>query len=210
MSAATTNLDFEKRRRVLKLFPMQLLPTWDLFIIVFFAIIIAYSFIVGRNSTLKIVIASYLAILTADGFGNMIDRFFLSPAALVETPTSFGPESLIIFKILIFLLLIWLVTVRCSLFLAMDRERSAILNILTTGTFGFLSAGLIISTILVYISGGVFVGEATSAIGVDITADSTLAKLMTENYNIWFALPAVAFVVMSFVGGEKDEVEVIE
>ena len=103
MSAATTNLDFEKRRRVLKLFPMQLLPTWDLFIIVFFAIIIAYSFIVGRNSTLKIVIASYLAILTADGFGNMIDRFFLSPAALVETPTSFGPESLIIFKILILL-----------------------------------------------------------------------------------------------------------
>jgi hypothetical protein len=33
---------------------------------------------------------------------------------------------------------------------------------------------------------------------------------MTENYNIWFALPAVAFLIMSFVGGEKDEVEVIE
>jgi len=189
---------------------MQILPTWDLFIIVFFAIILAYSFIVGRNSTLKIIIASYIAILTADGFGNMLDRFLLSPARLVDTPTAFGPESLVIFKILAFVLVILLITVRGSFFVAMDRERSLILNLVTTGAFGFLSAGLIIATILVYISGGAFVGNATSAVGLDITADSILAKLMTENYNIWFSLPAVAFVVMSFVGGEKDEVEVIE
>ncbi|MFH1546198.1 MAG: hypothetical protein ABIE14_02385 [Patescibacteria group bacterium] len=189
---------------------MQILPTWDLFIIVFFAIILAYSFIVGRNSTLKIIIATYIAILTADGFGNILDRFILSDARLLETPTALGPESLVIFKILFFVLVILLITVRGSFFVAMDRERSLILNLATTGAFGFLSAGLIISTILVYISGGVFVGNATSAIGVDITADSLLAKMMTENYNIWFSLPAIAFLVMSFVGGEKDEVEIVE
>ena len=189
---------------------MQILPTWDLFIIVFFAIILAYSFIVGRNSTLKIIIATYIAILTADGFGNILDRFILSDARLLETPTAFGPGSLVIFKILFFVLVILLVTVRGSFFVAMDREKSFIINLATTGTFGFLSAGLIISTILVYISGGVFVGNATSAIGVDITTDSLLAKTMTENYNIWFSLPAIAFLIMSFVGGEKDEVEVIE
>jgi hypothetical protein len=189
---------------------MQILPTWDLFIIVFFAIILAYSFIVGRNSTLKIIIATYIAILTADGFGNIIDRFFLAPGSVVETPAALGPESLVIFKILAFVLVILLITVRGSFFVAMDRERSLVLNIATTGAFGFLSAGLIISTILVYISGGAFVGEAASTVGVDITADSLLAKLMTQNYNIWFSLPAVAFVVMSFVGGEKDEVEVVE
>jgi len=189
---------------------MQVLPTWDLFILVFFAIIIAYSFIIGRNSTLKIVIATYLAILTADGFGNLLDQYFLTPASIADPTSIFGPESLIIFKILIFVLVILLVTVRGSFFVAMDRERSIIINLVTTGAFGFLSAGLIISTILVYISGGVFVGNAIAAAGVDITADSLLAGLMTENYDIWFALPAVAFVVMSFVGGEKDEVEVIE
>ena len=193
-----------------KFSPMQILPTWDLFIIVFFAIVVAYSFIVGRNSTLKIIIATYIATLTADGFGNIIDRFVLSDPRFLESATAFGPGSLVIFKILLFVLVILLVTVRGSFFVAMDRERSAILNLATTGAFGFLSAGLIISTILVYISGGVFVGNVTTAIGVDITVDSTLAKLMTENYNIWFALPAIAFVVMSFVGGEKDEVEVVE
>ena len=189
---------------------MQVLPTWDLFILVFFAIIIAYSFIIGRNSTLKIIIATYLAILTADGFGNIVDRYFLTPTRLADTATTFGPESLIILKILVFVLVILLVTVRGSFFVAMDRERSLIINLATTGAFGFLSAGLIISTILVYISGGVFVGSTTASIGVDITNDSLLAGLMTDNYNIWFSLPAIAFVVMSFVGGEKDEVEVIE
>jgi hypothetical protein len=189
---------------------MQILPTWDLFIIVFFAIILAYSFIVGRNATLKIIIASYIAILTADSFGNLFDHFLLSEAKLVDLGVSFGSESLIILKILTFVLVILLVTVRGSFFVAMDREKSLLLNIVTTGAFGFLSAGLIISTILVYISGGVFVGDITSAVGVDITTDSLLAVMMTANYDAWFSLPAVAFVVMSFVGGEKDEVEIVE
>lgn len=188
---------------------MQILPTWDLFIIVFFAIVVAYSFIVGRNSTLKIIIATYIAILTADGFGNILDRFVLSDPRFAEN-AALGPGALVIFKILLFVLVILLVTVRGSFFVAMDRERSVVLSLATNAAFGFLSAGLIVSTILVYISGGVFVGNATATVGVDITTDSTLAKLMTENYNIWFALPAVAFVVMSFVGGEKDEVEVVE
>lgn len=189
---------------------MQILPTWDLFIIVFFAIVVAYSFIVGRNSTLKIIIATYIATLTADGFGNLLDTFVLSDPNFVLNVGNFGPSVLVVSKILLFVLVILLITVRGSFFVAMDYERSVILNLTTTGAFGFLSAGLIVSTILVYISGGVFVGSSTTTFGVDITTGSTLAKLMTENYNIWFSLPAVAFVIMSFVGGDKDEVEVIE
>ena len=186
------------------------LVAWDFFIIIFFTTILIYSFILGRSSILKMIIATYVAALTADGFGNILDRFVLSDARLIETPASLGSESLVIFKILIFVLVILLVTVRGSFFVAMDREKSFIINLATTGAFGFLSAGLIISTILVYISGGVFVGNATSAVGVDITTDSLLAKMMTENYNIWFSLPAIAFLVISFVGGEKDEVEIVE
>ena len=189
---------------------MQILPTWDLFIVVFFAIILAYSFIVGRNSTLKIIIASYIAILTADGFGNLINQFIFSNPRMLETSAALGPESLVILKILAFVFVILIITVRGSFFVAMDQEKSLIVNIATTGAFGFLSAGLIISTILVYISGGVFVGETINTIGVDITANSLLAKIMTENYNIWFSLPAIAFVIMSFMGGEKNEVEIIE
>ncbi|MFH1546777.1 MAG: hypothetical protein ABIE14_05370 [Patescibacteria group bacterium] len=187
----------------------QALSHWDLSIIIFFAIILAYSFIVGRNSTLKIIIATYIAILTADGFGNILDHFILSDARLLETPTAFGLESLVIFKILFFVLVVLLVTVRGSFFVAMDRERSSILNLATTGTFGFLAAGLITATIITYISGGGLLSSATE-FDLDITSNSLLGKMIVENYNIWFSLPAIAFLVMSFVGGEKEEMEIVE
>ena len=50
---------------------MEINLSWDLFVIVFFAVIIAYSFIIGRNQTLKVIIASYIAILASDGIGNL-------------------------------------------------------------------------------------------------------------------------------------------
>lgn len=176
----------------------ETLVAWDFFIIIFFTTILGCSFVLGRNSILKMIIATYIAVLTADGFSSIIGRLFVSL------------DDFAVFKTTVFVLVILLITVRSSFFVAMDRERSLILNITTTGAFGFLSAGLIISTILIYISGGAFIGEATNAVGADITTDSLLAKLMTENYNIWFSLPAVAFVAMSFVGGEKNEVEIVE
>ena len=183
---------------------MQILPTWDLFILVFFAIIIAYSFIVGRNSTLKIIISSYIAILTADGFGNIIDRFLLS-----ENPT-FDIVTAANLKILIFVLVIVILTVRGSFFVATGTERSTLVSIVTTSAFGFLSAGLIISTILIYISGGGFMNSVVNATGIDITGTSELASLMTENYDLWFSLPAIAFAIVSFVSEKGTELDPVE
>jgi hypothetical protein len=58
--------------------------SWDLFIIVFFGVIIAYSFIIGRNQTLKIIIATYMAILTADGLGNLFQTYLLPTAPSLQ------------------------------------------------------------------------------------------------------------------------------
>ena len=189
---------------------MQILPTWDLFILVFFAIIIAYSFIIGRNSTLKIIISTYIAILTADGFGNIVDKFILSENPVIDIVTAANTGSLVILKILIFVLVIVLLAVRGSFFVATGIEKSVIVSIATTGAFGFLSAGLIIATILVYISGGGFMGVTAGATGIDISSNSELARMMTENYNLWFSLPALAFVVASFVGEKGTELDSIE
>lgn len=178
-----------------------MLPTWDLFIVVFFAIIIAYSFIVGRNATLKIIISSYIAILTADGLGNILERFFLSNAnnpSMLNFEVVSQPDSLIILKILIFVLSIVLLTVRGNFVVATQPEQSWLVRLAVTGTFGFFSAGLIVATILIYISGDSFVAATLStAPGMDIVSGSTLAQMMTANYNLWFSLPAIAFVLIS-------------
>lgn len=180
---------------------MQFAPTWDLFILVFFAIILAYSFIIGKNSTLKIIISSYIAILTADGIGNLVDQLLFSDNAIVNIFQSGSTESLTILKILVFVLTIMLLTIRGSFRVEIGSESSLGMEIVTTAAFGLLSAGLIISTILVYMSGGNFVFDPTvaSKAGVDITRGSQLASALTQNYNFWFAMPAIAFVVTSFM-----------
>lgn len=184
---------------------MQFAPTWDLFILVFFAIILAYSFIIGKNATLKIIISSYIAILTADGIGNLFNRFLLSTNAVIPLFPAGDPDSLIVIKILVFVLTIMLLTIRGSFAVEVGKEGSWLTELVMTAAFGFLSAGLIVATILVYMSGGSFVFDPATAAkaAVNLTTGSVLAGALTQNYNLWFALPAIAFVVSSFTGGES-------
>ncbi|MDP7069092.1 MAG: hypothetical protein QF815_01075, partial [Candidatus Peribacteraceae bacterium] len=53
---------------------MTITPTWDLFIIVFFGLVITYSFIIGKHEAVKIIISTYIAILAVEGMGNIIAR----------------------------------------------------------------------------------------------------------------------------------------
>ena len=138
---------------------MEINLSWDLFVIVFFAVIIAYSFIIGRNQTLKIIIASYIAILTADGVGNLISRYFMHENATAPVDLSGNVSTLVVVKIFIFVLTIVLVSTRGRFSMNMARPASSMMNLILNMTYGILSAGLITSTILIYTSGSSLVQE---------------------------------------------------
>ena len=63
---------------------MNIVLSWDLFIVVFFSVIIAYSFIVGRNQTIKIIIGTYMATLAADGVANLAHKYLGGPTPIVR------------------------------------------------------------------------------------------------------------------------------
>lgn len=188
---------------------MDINLSWDLFVIVFFAVIIAYSFIIGRNQTLKIIIASYIAILAADGIGNLIELYLIGEQAVVGQIKVANTEvTLVIVKIFIFVASIVLIATRGRFTINMEHPRSSITHIALNLVYGILSAGLITSTILIYTSGaslvedgGIIMNEAVLA----MYRDSIMVQTMINNYNIWFALPAVTFVVSSFLGREIEE-----
>lgn len=182
--------------------------------IVFFAVIIAYSFIIGRDQTLKIIIASYIAILTADGIGNLIERYFIGEKAIIPTlniPST--PGGLVIMKIFIFVITIVLVATRGRFTINVDHSTSSVMNIILNLTYGVLSAGLITSTILIYTSGSSLVQETSVVMNAAVLSmyrNSIMVQTMINNYNVWFSLPAITFVVSSFLGeeaggGEKEE-----
>ena len=187
---------------------MEINLSWDLFVIVFFAVIIAYSFIIGRNQTLKIIVASYIAILTADGIGNLIKHYFIGEDAAASTVNLANDEAgLVVIKIFIFILTIVLVSTRGRFTINMERPTSSMMNVILNLTYGILSAGLITSTILIYTSGASLVQETGLIINEAVLAmyrESTMVQTMINNYNIWFSLPAITFVISSFLGEEVE------
>ena len=139
---------------------MEINLSWDLFVIVFFAVIIAYSFIIGRNQTLKIIIASYIAILTADGIGNLVRRYFVQGEATTTVDLVNQEGGLVVLKIFVFVLTIVLVATRGRFTMTMSRHSSSAINLILNLTYGILSAGLITSTILIYTSGASLVSSS--------------------------------------------------
>jgi len=186
---------------------MEINLSWDLFIIVFFLVIIAYSFVIGKNQTMKVILSSYVAILAADGTGNLVQKYLLGNDPVINIfRIQAENSSFIIMKIAIFVILTVLLTVRGAFEINLFEERSRFMGVVLNAAYGVLSAGLIISTILVYISGisifsAVYVGGDNPI--TQIASDSSLVRTMIENYSIWFSFPAVIFMISSLFGTKE-------
>ena len=170
--------------------------SWDLFILFFFAIVIAYSFIIGRNQTLKVIISTYMAILTADGLGNLIKTYLLPAAPTLQG--EMGDQAMVLIKILTFVLVIVILAIKGGFQVNLAPEGSIVTRVLANLTFGFLNAGLMVSTLLVYLTGGSFVtGNIPAGIATTLYQESIFVKSIVDNYNVWFALPVLGVVLIS-------------
>jgi len=184
---------------------MDLRLSWDLFIIVFFGIVVAYSFIIGRNNNLKVILATYVSALGADAVGNLFaNTLALSEAFMklmkvfyITTPV----QAVVLVKILFFLIIIVLLSVRGAYSVSVVNKGSAGFRMLVNLIFGFLNACLIVSIALIFISGASFIagGLGASPAFQDIYNQSNLAKLLVDHYSIWFLLPALSFLIMSLI-----------
>jgi len=188
-------------------FPMNLQLSWDLFVIVFFVVIASYSLIIGRDNTIKVILGTYVALVCADAIGGLLTHYFGGTVMLLQMAKEVnftGEQQAIIFtKVIVFLLMVILFAVKG----AFDVNTSGV-----RGLVGFFlhlfyaacSAGLIISSVLVFVSGvsilggGGVVSEALKS----LTDDSYLVYLMVYYHNIWFAIPAAAFLLNS-LGSEE-------
>lgn len=181
---------------------MNVTLSWDLFVLVFFAVIVAYSFIIGRNQTLKVIISTYIAILTADGLGNILERVLSPRVVSLLFPRLDFVTATIVIKILIFVGVIVVLAMKGEFQVNLQEERSRTVALIVNGIFGILSAGLIVSTILFYMSGGSFLrdsGAFTNEAIISLKRDSTLVRNLIDYYNLWFSLPAIAFAICSFL-----------
>lgn len=183
---------------------MNLHLTWDLFILVFFTVVTAYSFIIGRNQTLKVITSTYIAILCADGLGNLFSRYLASSESFIRFMKLFSVgnagQATAFFKVLVLIVMVVIIAVRGLFqFEAQDNNplsiRMAVLLVL-----GILSAGLMMSAMLIFVSGNSLVSNITpsSTLLADVYAQSRMVKIMVDYANLWFLGPGVGLVLLSF------------
>lgn len=176
--------------------------SWDLFIIVFFAIVMSFHFIIGKDQSMKVIIASYIAIIATQGIGNILIRLMGDSQQMFQSvgiPLDITLVSLA--KIFVFALCIILFVARSGIEVSHSKDTGTILTIVYTGLFGFSLAGLIVSTVLMYAAGGGIRGSGIVAPGAiaPFAANSPLMSLMILNQDIWFTLPAFLIVAVGLI-----------
>ncbi len=187
---------------------MEINLSWDLFVVVFFTIIVAYSYVIGKYQTLKIILSSYMAILAADGVGNLVQRYMIGEDPILNIFVGQNSiKALIFLKIFIFVILTIILATRGKFGIVVSKEKNQFIGFITTVLYGVLSAGLIVSTILVYISGSSLV-ENNSLFAenplLPIAQQSEIVGLMIGHYSAWFSLPAIVFIISSIFGDDTE------
>ncbi|HRH94166.1 MAG TPA: hypothetical protein PKV72_06590 [Candidatus Peribacteria bacterium] len=180
---------------------MSLTLSWDLFVVVFFAIITCYSFIIGKNQAMKVILATYISIIATQGIGNVIVRLTGESTALMQVMgVAFNFTVLSVVKIFLFALFIILFAIRSGIDLTYSRESGTTMNVVFTALFGFATAGLIVSTILTYATtNGIISASSLSDVAVQpVLQGSALMQLMILNQDIWFTLPAFLIIAAGF------------
>jgi hypothetical protein len=181
---------------------MEIALTWDLFVIVFFAMVITYSFIIGKQESVKVVIASYIAAVSVQGIGNILGQF--SGQSLNVMGISVDITLLSGTKLLLFVAAVIFLAVRGGIDIAYSKPSGSLTSMVITGAFGFATAGLLLSTLLTYVAGTPILDtELVKAAAVSpILEESRLMHAMVLYQNLWFSLPAILLVAVGFVSNE--------
>lgn len=185
--------------------------TWDLFVLVFFIIIVAYSFIIGRDNTIKVILGTYVAAIAADAGGNLFGQYFAGSAFFLKILkfASLGTEAgaIIFCKVLLFVLLVILFAVKGAFEVRTIADKSSAIRLVTLVLYALMSAGLIISCILLFVSGISLVGgvndESAKFALTNIAAKSKMIHMILNNAYLLFCIPAISFIIHSLYSREE-------
>lgn len=181
---------------------MDITLTWDLIVIVFFAIVVAYSFIVGKDESVKIIIASYIAIVAVQAIGNLLEMLTGQSAAVMQMLGFVLDRDVIsIIKLVLFVAMIIFLAIRGGFEMQYAKEIEGIWETVLTGAFGFATSGLLLTALLTYIAAKPILDRTlvNAPLLAPLLDQSRLVHVMVDYQNIWFCLPAVLLLVVGFL-----------
>jgi len=185
---------------------MEIALTWNLVLLSGFLLLFSYNFLLGQNGTIKLILSTYIAILSADGVAGLVKRFFFDTSPGFQQ--IIGEHEVSFFawvRICFFLVFVLVFVIKSGFNIIMDKHHHWLVRLGIHAIFSMFSALLFLSTILIYISGNSFVEGMVYASEVDVYQQSLIAKILIDYYQIWFSFPAMAWVISSFMFDPKNK-----
>ena len=171
----------------------------------FFALVVTYSFIIGMHEAIKIVIATYIAIVAVQGIGNLVEQASgRSEPILSVLGMSVDISVLASVKLVLFVGAIIFLAIKGGFDVEYNKDTGGLTGTVLTGIFGFATAGLLLSTLLTFVADAPLLDSAmaqTESVAA-LAEQSNLMEIMILNQNIWFAAPAILLIAVGFIGSE--------
>lgn len=130
---------------------MDITPSWDLFISIFFIVAIMYGIALGRERAVANVIATYIALVVANVGGNFVSAYMGQSASVGDAISVTANTSPFALKAAIFGIVIVLLIVKGDFVKRANTSHEGFGSILLAGFYSFLAAGMIVNSIMSFV-----------------------------------------------------------
>lgn len=161
----------------------------------------AYGFVVGKKECVKVIVGTYMAAVSIQAIIMLCARIEPEFMQLLRS-LGFGisPDIFSSAKLVLFLCMMVLIAVRGGLDVQYAKENWQLTNIIVTGLFGIATAGLMVVSLITYLSAVPLLSPqlGMTPLLLPIIQQSTLLKILIHYQDIWFALPALLLLIVGF------------
>jgi hypothetical protein len=174
---------------------VQTVPSWDLFLAIFFVVSIGYSFVLQRDKVVVTLLAIYAGIVMAQVLGEPLQAFFQGDKTIGNQLFIKANASPFTIAAGVFLVTTILVSVRSGLG---NRNSSSggKLTAFELALFSFLNSALILTAIFSFMA-----PEARTA----FAEHSRIARVFINKELWWFIAPLLALVATGGLGKSRSD-----
>lgn len=167
---------------------MQTVPSWDLFLTIFFIVSIGYSFVLQRDRVIVTLLAIYVGIVMATVLGEPLQQFFAGDKTVANQVFIRANASPFTIQAAIFFLTTVLVVIRSGIG---TRNSSSSLSPFELAVFSFLNSALILAAIFSFMS---------PTDQAQFAETSRIARVFIDREIWWMIAPLIALIATGGLG----------
>jgi len=171
---------------------MLVVPTWDLFITLFFVIGVGYGAIMQREKILSTLVSVYIGMAVATVWGPKVYAFLQGNNVFFNQLFIRTNASEFTVKTFIFAAIVVLLTIKGDFSVSLQKIEGFVSSIFVF-IYSFLNTGLIISTVIFFLP---------AAARQSMVMQSNLAEFVVDYRLAWVVLPALLMIVGGFLSSK--------